>query len=240
MTIYLYVKTHNKTGLRYLGKTTMSDPHTYKGSGADWKKHLKEHGEDYTTEIIRECKSNKELNEWGRYYSKLWNVVESPDWANRIPETGGGGNHTPERKELFRQQQLGKKKPPRTPEHTEKIAEKARGKPNPKTSAGLRKYFDSNPDRSEAIEKQSKSVKEWYKNNPDLSHQKALKSWDGRYRKQYDEYKRAIELVSQGRSVKAIQKETGMCLKKESVEKLRSGEHRIYELFPDLTAILVV
>lgn len=90
MDIYLYVKTHNKTGLKYLGKTTMSDPHAYTGSGADWKKHLKEHGEDYTTEIIRECRTNQELNKWGRYYSELWNVVGSPEWANRIPETGGG------------------------------------------------------------------------------------------------------------------------------------------------------
>jgi hypothetical protein len=239
MNIYLYVKTHNKTGLKYLGKTTMSDPHAYTGSGADWKKHLKEHGEDYTTEIICECRTNQDLNKWGRYYSELWNVVESTDWANRIPETGGG-SCGPEAAKKISEKLKGRKKPPRNPEHTEKLAATRRGKSNPKTSAGLKKYFDSNPDRSEAIEKQSKSVKEWYKNNPSLSHQKALKTWDGRYRKQYNEYKRAIELVSQGRGVKTIQKETGMSLKKESVEKLRSGEHRIYELFPDLTAILVV
>ncbi len=240
MTIYLYVKTNNKTGLKYLGKTTMADPHAYKGSGADWKNHLKEHGNDFTTEIIRECQTNKELSEWGRYYSNLWNVAESKEWANRIPETGGGATHTLERKELFRQQQLGKKKPPRTVEHTEKIASQIRGKSNPKTSAGLRKYFDSNPDRSESIKKQSESVKEWYKNNPELAHQKALKSWDGRYRKQYNEYKKAIKLAKQGHGISAIRKETGMCLKQESIEKLKSGKHRIYELFPDLNTILAV
>jgi len=32
MTIYLYKKTHNVTGLQYLGKTTRN-PFTYKGSG---------------------------------------------------------------------------------------------------------------------------------------------------------------------------------------------------------------
>jgi hypothetical protein len=96
MTIYLYVKTHNKTGLKYLGKTTSKNPHKYKGSGADWKTHLKEYGADYTTEIIKECQTNEELNQWGRYYSKLWNVVESIDWANRIPETGGGVGMSPE------------------------------------------------------------------------------------------------------------------------------------------------
>ena len=72
-----------------------------------------------------------------------------------------------------------------------------------------------------------------------MSHQKALKTWDGRYRKQYNEYKIARELVCRGHTVKKIKKETGMYLKRESVDKLRSGEHRIYELFPDLKEILL-
>jgi len=33
MTIYLYKKTHNQTGFKYLGKTNSKDPHKYKGSG---------------------------------------------------------------------------------------------------------------------------------------------------------------------------------------------------------------
>jgi hypothetical protein len=90
MTIYLYVKTHNKTGLKYLGKTIEKDPHSYKGSGVEWKSHLAEHGADYTTTIIKECSNTLELSQWGRYYSQLWNIVESKEWANRIPETGGG------------------------------------------------------------------------------------------------------------------------------------------------------
>jgi len=88
MTIYLYVKTHNKTGLKYLGKTESKDPHKYSGSGTYWKLHLKKHGKDYSTEIIKECKSKEEFASWGLYYSKLWNVVESNDWANLKEETG--------------------------------------------------------------------------------------------------------------------------------------------------------
>ena len=91
-TIYLYVKTHQKTGFKYLGKT-IQNPHRYKGSGIDWLTHLKEHGNLCSTEILKECKDNTELNYWGRHYSKLWNVVESTEWANRIPETGGGCPH---------------------------------------------------------------------------------------------------------------------------------------------------
>lgn len=41
MTIYLYLKTHNKTGLKYLGKTVSVDPHLYQGSGTIWRRHIK-------------------------------------------------------------------------------------------------------------------------------------------------------------------------------------------------------
>ena len=91
MTIYLYKKTHNKTGLQYLGKTTQQDPHKYKGSGDHWIPHIKKHGYDVTTEILKECESSEELSFWGRHYSELWNIVDSEEWANKIPETGGGG-----------------------------------------------------------------------------------------------------------------------------------------------------
>ena len=88
MTIYLYVKTHNKTGLKYLGKTESKDPYKYPGSGTYWKHHLKKHGKDYSTEIIKECESIEEFAKWGLYYSNLWNVVESDTWANLKEETG--------------------------------------------------------------------------------------------------------------------------------------------------------
>ena len=106
MTIYLYVKTHNKTGLKYLGKTTSKDPHKYRGSGADWKIHLKEHGINYITEILKECQSKEELNQWGRYYSDLWDVVNSSNWANRIPETGGGVGMPPELARKFARERV--------------------------------------------------------------------------------------------------------------------------------------
>jgi hypothetical protein len=93
MITYLYVKTHNKTGLKYLGKTIRKDPHTYPGSGKYWKRHLKKHGKDYSTEIIRECEDLTSARFWGEYYSNLWNVVESEEWANLIPEMGAGGSN---------------------------------------------------------------------------------------------------------------------------------------------------
>ena len=91
MTIYLYKKTHNKTGLQYLGKTE-KNPFTYCGSGTRWLTHLEKHGTDLHTEIIKECATKEEMTHWGSYYSDLWNIVESDEWANLRPETGDGGD----------------------------------------------------------------------------------------------------------------------------------------------------
>jgi hypothetical protein len=89
--IYLYVKTHNKTGLKYLGKTKQKNPHSYKGSGTRWLKHIKKHGYDVTTEIIFQSKNPKEIKAQGIYYSKLWDVVDNDSWANLKEESGDGG-----------------------------------------------------------------------------------------------------------------------------------------------------
>lgn len=98
MTIYLYKKTHNVTGLKYLGKTVSKDPYSYLGSGVYWTNHLKKHGNDISTEILVECQTEDELIKWGQYYSKLWNIVESNEWANLIEEAGPGGRWSDESK----------------------------------------------------------------------------------------------------------------------------------------------
>lgn len=101
MTIYyLYVKTHIKSGLRYLGQTSNNNPHKYRGSGVDWKNHLLLHGNYVHTEILLSTTSIEERNNVGRYYSVLWRVTSAVDdfgnriYANRIAETGSGGGMT--------------------------------------------------------------------------------------------------------------------------------------------------
>lgn len=94
MTIYLYVKTHKVTGLKYLGKTSQN-PFSYKGSGKYWKLHLNKHGNICNTEILRECNSLEEIKFWGEFYSKLWNIVDDDSWANLKPESGDGGDPGP-------------------------------------------------------------------------------------------------------------------------------------------------
>jgi len=94
MSYKLYVKTHNVTGLKYLGFTAKEDAHRYTGSGFHWKKHLKVHGKDYSTEIILETDDLQEIRQQGMYFSHLWDVVKSSHWANEKPESGPGVIHT--------------------------------------------------------------------------------------------------------------------------------------------------
>lgn len=89
-TIYLYLKTHNRTGLKYLGKT-IENPHTYKGSGVVWRRHLDKHGDGVTTEVIFQSNDKSEFRDVALYYSKLWNIVESDKFANLTEESGQGG-----------------------------------------------------------------------------------------------------------------------------------------------------
>lgn len=120
MVIYLYVKTHNKTGLKYLGQTSASDPHKYTGSGIYWRNHLKIHGVDYKTEILIECQTKEEIKMWGIYYSNLWDIVNAVNengkkiWANMKLEEGCGGGHTKWNEE-----------------QRKAISERRKGKPNP-------------------------------------------------------------------------------------------------------------
>lgn len=91
---YLYVKTHNKTGLKYLGYTSKENIYEYMGSGKRWIRHIKKHGYDVTTDILLATEDSTEIKETGIFFSILWNVVESEKWANLMVETGTGGDNS--------------------------------------------------------------------------------------------------------------------------------------------------
>ena len=100
--IYLYVKIHNVTGLKYFGRTVKSDPHKYQGSGKYWKRHIAKHGYDVTTIIVGTYETTEECEKYAIEFSILHNIVESPEWANLIMETGKNGappSHSDETKE---------------------------------------------------------------------------------------------------------------------------------------------
>lgn len=88
---YLYIKTHKQTGLKYFGKTTQ-DPIKYQGSGTYWKRHLKIHGYDVTTEILGFYDNEKECKECAIKFSVENDIVNSKEWANlKIEKIEGGG-----------------------------------------------------------------------------------------------------------------------------------------------------
>ena len=117
--IYLYLKTHNVTGLKYLGKTTQ-DPFKYKGSGIHWKHHIKKHGNDVTTNILLETECKKEFKKVGSYYSNMWNIVESKEFANMTKEEGQGGS-IPQSTESRQRQAAALRGVPKSEEHKAKI-----------------------------------------------------------------------------------------------------------------------
>ena len=109
----LYKKTHLTTGLQYLGYTSR-DPHTYKGSGKYWIRHIKKHGNNVCTEVLYESTSKDEIKDKGLYYSALWDVVNDPSWANLKDESGSGGAMGLESRKIVSAKLKGK---PKSPEH---------------------------------------------------------------------------------------------------------------------------
>ena len=90
---YLYIKTHNKTGLKYFGKTTR-DPFSYRGSGLHWQRHLRKYGNDVTTEVFGYFEDRSACQEAALKFSFENNIAESLLWANIINENGTDGGAT--------------------------------------------------------------------------------------------------------------------------------------------------
>lgn len=88
----LLIKTHNVTGLKYLCYTQKEDHFSYKGSGKHWKRHIKEHGYDVTTELIFESESYDDFVKIAREYSEKYDIVTNNAWANLRIEEGDGGD----------------------------------------------------------------------------------------------------------------------------------------------------
>lgn len=88
----LLVKTHNITSLKYLCWTQKEDHQKYTGSGKHWKRHIKQHGYDVSTVLLFESESYDVFLEKARYYSELYDIVNSDEWANLRIEEGDGGD----------------------------------------------------------------------------------------------------------------------------------------------------
>lgn len=91
MQIYLYIKTHNITGLKYFGKTTNKDPFKYKGSGKYWKRHIRKYGYDVNTEIFGQYTDESLCSLAALKFSEENDIVNSELWANLQEENGYDG-----------------------------------------------------------------------------------------------------------------------------------------------------
>lgn len=91
------IKQIDQTGMKYLCKRKQSkkDPEDhikYKGSGVLWRRILNKHSEYTISTTVLGLFTHQELKSMGLYYSELYNIVESAEWANLINEVGDGGD----------------------------------------------------------------------------------------------------------------------------------------------------
>lgn len=116
--IYLYVKQHSVTGLKYFGKT-VKNPLSYKGSGKYWLNHIRKHGVEHVVTVrVWSFVNEYDCRSFALTYSHTNNIVESKEWANMIVEDGVNtppshllkGKSRPDHvREKIRQGHLGKK-----------------------------------------------------------------------------------------------------------------------------------
>lgn len=95
MAIYLLIKEHTHTKLKYLCKhvaSSFSECESYKGSGTYWKRHLNQYGNHVKTTCLFVTEDEKEFRKIAKKYSSEFNVIDSKEWANLCAEEGQGGN----------------------------------------------------------------------------------------------------------------------------------------------------
>ena len=116
--VSLYLKQHNKTGLKYFGKTSAEDPTQYRGSGKYWALHLSAHGNDVTTLWHQEFADLRTLVEYAINFSVDNDIVYATNEAGdkifanlRIEDGLDGGRHTKETKKLIGIKGTGRKIP---------------------------------------------------------------------------------------------------------------------------------
>lgn len=88
----LMIKQHKDTRLKYLCITKRKDYKSYLGSGKYWLNHIKKHGLNIETTVLFESDDYDIFLEQCYHYSEKYDVANSNDWANLIPENGYTGN----------------------------------------------------------------------------------------------------------------------------------------------------
>lgn len=95
MALYLLIKEHKKTGLKYLCKheaSSFSDCQSYPGSGIYWRRHLRANGNDVKTTCLYVTENKEDFRKIALEYSLKFDVINSDQWANLCNEQGQGGD----------------------------------------------------------------------------------------------------------------------------------------------------
>lgn len=126
MALYLLIKEHVDTGLKYLCKhvaSSVSECEEYKGSGVYWKKHLKKYGNNVKTICLFVTEDKEEFSKVAKNYSKKFNVSSSNKWANLCDEEGQGGNTVIDKKVHGEKTKHGLHKPEVRKKHLKHLTE---------------------------------------------------------------------------------------------------------------------
>jgi group I intron endonuclease len=123
---YIYKTTNLLTGLIYVGQhiATEFEPNKYIGSGTAFSKALKEHKrENFICELLDTADNREELNQKEDYWINYFDAM-NPSIGYNLKHgghRGGGYRHTAEDRLKCGDSWRGKKRPPRTAEHTAKL-----------------------------------------------------------------------------------------------------------------------
>lgn len=166
MSIYLCVKIHTKTNLKYFCKTVKRNPYAYLGSGVHWKRHIKYHGKQFVKTLkVWQFDDLDEATKFALKFSKDNNIVSSSKWANMQEENAIDGwvpgqkrpnilgENNPAKREEVRIL-LSKNNPMKRPEVAKKLSESLRGIPKP-----LFRGENNNSCKPEARRKISETLK---------------------------------------------------------------------------------
>lgn len=124
--IYLLIKEHVYTGLKYLCKHEASsflDCEKYSGSGTYWKKHLKKHGKNIKTTCVYYTEDKEDFRKVALEYSQKWNIIESDEWANLCYEQGEGGNTVIDKNLHGKKTKVGLHRPEVRKKHLDRLKE---------------------------------------------------------------------------------------------------------------------
>lgn len=92
---FVYITTNHINGKKYIGQKRYDNDNrwkTYLGSGIYLKRAIDKYGaENFSKEIIEDCKTKEHLDQQEKYWIQYYNAVESDDFYN-IASGGDGGD----------------------------------------------------------------------------------------------------------------------------------------------------